>query len=50
MVVLQHGHLLYMVGVLLDLEVHFSFCAPVFSMSILNLIYREKSVFDDLNV
>jgi hypothetical protein len=38
MAVLQHGHLLETVVVVLDLEVTFSFCAPVFAMSIMNLI------------
>ena len=36
--VFQHGHLLETVGMVLDLEVKFSFCAPVFDMSIINLI------------
>ena len=49
MAVLQHGHLLDTVGVVLDLEVNISFWEPVFSMSIMNLIYREKSVFEALN-
>ena len=49
MAVLQHGHLLETVGVVLDLEVNFYLCAPVFAMSIMNLIYREKSIFEDLN-
>ena len=48
--VLQHRHLLETVGMVLDLEVNVSFCAPMFTMSITNLIYREKSVWDDLNV
>ena len=48
--VLQHGHLLETVGVVLDLEVNFSFCAPVFAMSIMNFIYHEKSVFEDLKI
>jgi hypothetical protein len=38
MAVLQHGHLFETVGLVLDLEVNFSFCAPVFAMSIMNLI------------
>ena len=46
--VLQHGHLLDKVGVVLDLEVIFSFWTSV-SMLIMNLIYREKSVFEDKN-
>ena len=49
MAVLQYGHLLDTVGVVLDLEVNSSFWAPVFAMSIMNLIYRENSVFEDLN-
>ena len=36
--VLQHGHLLETVGIVLDLDVNFYFCAPVFAMSIINLI------------
>ena len=38
MAVLQHGHLFETVGAVPDLDVHFSFCAPVFAMSIINLI------------
>ena len=38
MAVLQHGHLFEMVGAVLDLDVIFSFCAPVFAMSIMNLM------------
>ena len=37
-VVLQHGHLFETVGAVLDLDVNFSFCAPVFVMSIMNLM------------
>ena len=37
MAVLQHGHLFEAVGAVLDLDVNFSFCAPVFAMSIINL-------------
>ena len=48
--VLQHGHFLETVGVVLDLEVNFSFCARVFSMSIINFICHEKSVFNDLKI
>ena len=50
MAVLNHGHLLDTIGVMFDLEVHFSFGAPVFAMLIMNLIYCEKSVFEDLNI
>ena len=49
MAVLQHGIFLDKVGVVIDLEVIFSFWAPVFAMSIMNLIYCEKSVFEALN-
>ena len=38
MAVLQHGQLLETVGASLDLDVKFSFCAPVFAMSIINLM------------
>ena len=38
MAVLQQGQLLEAVGVVLDLDVNFSFCAPVFAMSIINLM------------
>ena len=50
MAVLQHGHLFETVGSVLDLDVNVSFYAPVFAMSIINLMSREKSVFDDLKV
>ena len=50
MAVLQHGHLLETVGVVLDLEVNFSFWVSVFAMLIMNLIYHEKYVFNDLNI
>ena len=50
MAVLHHGYVLETVGMVLDLEDTFSFCAPVFAISIMNLIYREKSVFDDLKI
>ena len=36
--VLQHGHLFETVGTVLDLDVSFSFCVPVFAMSIINLM------------
>ena len=49
MAVLQHGHLLDTVGVVLDLVANCPFWAPVSAMSIMNLIYREKSVFKALN-
>ena len=35
---LQHGHLFVTVGAVLDLDVNFCFCAPVFAMSIMNLM------------
>jgi hypothetical protein len=38
MAVLQQGHLLEAVGMVLDLEVNLYFCAPVFAMSIMNFI------------
>ena len=38
MAVLQHRHLFATVGAVLDLKVNFFFCAPVFAMSIMNLI------------
>ena len=44
------GFFLDMVGVILDLEVHFSFWVPVFAMPIMNLVYWEKSVFKDLKI
>ena len=36
MAVLHHGHLFETVGAVLDLDVNFSFCAPVFAMSIIH--------------
>jgi hypothetical protein len=39
MAVLQQGHLFEtVVGAVLDLDVQISFCAPVFAMSIINLM------------
>ena len=38
MAVLHHRHLLETVGAVLDLDMNFYFCAPVFAMSIINLM------------